>query len=126
MEVQMKDTLPGVRTYIGNESIATFINTHFVCKFLSCGEKPGKYRSILKCEVSHRSNVLAGGEQNVLWRFWVVVHKRHYMLILIDDVTGYRTSCNLAEQKDLHTKLSYVFILVGCCYQLHWKWIFRL
>ena len=87
-----KTLCPRVRTDIRNESIATFINTHFMCKFLSCCEDLSEYRSIIECEVSHRSYVLARDEQNVLWRLWVDIHKRHYILILIDDVTGYLTS----------------------------------
>src|SRR5689334_25243469 len=94
----MKDTLSRVRAHIGYESIAAFINFHFMSKFLSRREELSEYRSIIKCEVSHRSNMLTRYEQNVLWCLWVYVHKRHYMLILIDDVTWYLTRCNLTEQ----------------------------
>src|SRR5215831_19378063 len=102
----MKHALPCVGTHIGHESIATFINAHFVCKFLSCCEKLCKYRSIFKCEVSHRSNVLAGNEQNMFGRLWIDIHKRNNILILIDDVTWYCTSCDLTKESVLHTNSS--------------------
>ena len=98
----MKDTLPGVRTNVGQESIATFINTHVVCKFLCCDKKFGKYRSIVEREVIYGSNVLARNEQDVLWSLRVDVLKRYNILVLIGDFTGYRSGCNLAEQTVLN------------------------
>src|SRR6266566_9229470 len=107
MEVEMKDALPGVRTNVGQETIATFINAHRICQLLCGDEEPGKYRPILECQIGHRGDVTAGNKQDMVGRLWVDVHKRHYILVLIHDFTGYLASCNLAEQAVLlHTTSS--------------------
>jgi len=98
----MKDTLPGVRTNVGQETIATFINTHVMRKFL-CGSKQFcEYRSIIERKISYGSNMLARNKQDVIGRLRVDVNKRYYILVLKDDFTGYRAGYNLAEQAVLH------------------------
>ena len=111
MKVQVKDTLPGVRANVGQETIATLIYAYFMGQLRCSHEDFGEYRSILECQLRDGGNVTAGNYQNVVWRLRVDILKRHDVLVLIDDFTGYLTSRNLAEKAVLHTTSSKLFFL---------------
>src|SRR2546425_7031237 len=113
MKVQVKDTLPGVRANVGQETIAALIYTHFMRQLRCSHEDFGEYRSILECQVRHGGNVTARNYQNMVWRLWVDILKRHDVLVLVDGFTGYLASRNLAEKAVLHTASSKLFFLGG-------------
>lgn len=114
MKVQVKDTLPGVRANVGQETIATLIYAHFMRQLRSSHEDFGKYRSILERQVRHGGYMTARNYQDVVWRLRVDILKRHDILVLIDNFAGYLASRNLTEKAVLHTTSSKLFFLGVC------------
>src|SRR5258708_38318666 len=82
MKVQVKDTLPGVRANVGQETIATLIYAHFMRQLPSSHEDFGKYRSILDRHVRHGGYMTARNHHNVTRRPRVDILKRHDVLVL--------------------------------------------
>src|SRR5260370_8372582 len=114
MKVQVKDTLPGVRDNVGQETIATLIYAHFMRQLCSSHEDFGKYRSILERQVRHGGYMTERNYQDVVWRLRVDILKRHDILVLIDNFAGYLASRNLTEKAVLHTTSSKLFFLGVC------------
>src|SRR6266480_4002112 len=102
VEVQVKDTLPGVGTDIGHKTVAALIEPQCMSQFCSNHEQPGQQSPILFCQIGHRSDMTPGDEHDVIRRLWINIFKRHHIFVLVHNFTRYLTLCNSAEQAVIH------------------------
>src|SRR5260370_14257029 len=114
MKVQVKVFWGGVRSKVGQETIAPLIYAHFMRQLRSSHEDFGKYRSILERQVRHGGYMTAGNYKDVVVRLRVDILKRHDIVVLIDNFAGYLASRNLTEKAVLHTTSSKLFFLGVC------------
>ena len=60
--MQVKDTLSGIGTDVGDETVAALIYSEFVGKFGTDGKKKGENGTVLWCQLRHGRNMAAWDE----------------------------------------------------------------
>lgn len=113
--MQVEDALPGIRADIRQETVATSLDAQLTSYSGPSSEEAGEYRPILWRQGGHIPDMAPGYEQDVVRRLGIDVLKRDDILVLVHNLTGYLTGCNLAEQAVfLHTIKTSMYFLQGC------------
>src|SRR6266566_2945602 len=112
VEVQVKDTLPGVGTDIGHKTVAALSEPQFISQFCGNHEQPDQQSPILFCQIGHRSDMTPGDEQDVIRRLWINVFKRDHIFVLVHDLTRYLTRCNFEEQATFLYNSPYYLVVI--------------
>src|SRR5207247_11142499 len=82
VEVQVKDTLPGVGADIGHKTIAALIQPQFMSQFCGNHEQPDQQSPILFCQIGNRSDMTPGDEQVVIRSLWLTIFNLYHTFSL--------------------------------------------
>src|SRR5258706_12825759 len=66
VKVQMKDTLPGIRTHVRHNTVATLIKSHIVSQFRRGNEDVSEYGPIIERQIGYGRNMSSSNEQHMV------------------------------------------------------------
>jgi hypothetical protein len=117
VKVQMKDTLPGIRTHVCHNTVATLVKSHIVSQFRRGSEDVGEYRPIIERQIGYGRNMTSSNEQHMMRSLRVNILKCYNIFVLVDDFARYPTGCNLAEQAVFLHTFPLIMLLYQCSHR---------
>src|SRR5258706_5010002 len=117
VKVQMKDTLPGIRTHVRHNTVATLIKSHIVSQFRRGSEDVSEYRPIIERQIGYGRNMTSSNEQHMVRRLRVNILKCYNIFVLVHDFARYPTGCNLAEQAVFLHTFPLIMLLYQCSHR---------